>query len=303
MPTHTLDLTTNCRCCILSTTTGHPGRWSDKTLVRFDDFATSMRSGRVLPTNTFALLCREGDGTIVDRKFSGVWLMCDNGYLDWSCMVPPLKHCRTYADKRWSKWLEGMRKDVECTFGILKGRFRVLKNGIRVRGPLATDNIWLTCCALHNFLLEEDGLDNPWDSPMAVEAWLEPEFADHSDTDLMRVFGIEEVCKGHRKLDATAIGQQAPPWSNASNQNLCDSPHERADEEAAPATTLGGGGHAGAIPLNSLSQKEFRKSLIEHFDVLFCQNKLKWPKRAGLGGEPVISLPKAWTAVAGTAGK
>ena len=193
-----------------------------------------------------------------------------------------------------------MQEDVECTFGILRGRFRVLKNGIHARGPLATDNIWLTCCALHNFLLEEDGLDHPWDSPMTVKAWLQPEFARHSDTDLMRMFGIEEVCDGHRELDATAIGQQAPPWSNASNQNLRDNPHAEPDKEAAPATTLGGVGHAGAVPLNSLSQKEFRKSLIEHFDVLFCQNKLKWPRRAGLGEEPVISLPKAWTAAART---
>ena len=27
----------------------------------------------------------------------------------------------------WSKWVESVRKDVECTFGILKGRFRCLK--------------------------------------------------------------------------------------------------------------------------------------------------------------------------------
>jgi len=25
-------------------------------------------------------------------------------------------------EMRWSKWLESMRKDVECAFGILKGR-------------------------------------------------------------------------------------------------------------------------------------------------------------------------------------
>ena len=55
-----------------------------------------------------------------------------------------------------------MRKDVECTFGFLKGRWRILKSGIRLQGVDAVDNIWLTCCTLHNWLLEIDGLNAKW---------------------------------------------------------------------------------------------------------------------------------------------
>jgi hypothetical protein len=55
-----------------------------------------------------------------------------------------------------------MRKDVECTFGIMKGRFRILKSGIRLKGQEAGDKIFLTCCALHNWLLHVDGLDKHW---------------------------------------------------------------------------------------------------------------------------------------------
>ena len=58
---------------------------------------------------------------------------------------------------RWSKWLESMRKDVECTFGILKGGWCILKSGIRLQGVESVDKIWLSCCALHNWLLEIDG--------------------------------------------------------------------------------------------------------------------------------------------------
>ena len=60
---------------------------------------------------------------------------------------------------RWSKWLESMQKDVECTFVVLKGRWRILKSGIHLQGIDAVDNIWLMCCALHNWLLEIDGLN------------------------------------------------------------------------------------------------------------------------------------------------
>jgi hypothetical protein len=71
--------------------------------------------------------------------------------------MPPLKESSNYGDIRWSKWLESMRKDVECTFGIMKGRWRILKTGIRIQGLDNIDHIWKTCCALHNWLLEVDG--------------------------------------------------------------------------------------------------------------------------------------------------
>jgi hypothetical protein len=55
-----------------------------------------------------------------------------------------------------------MRKDVECTFGILKGRWHILKAGICVHGIDIADKIWLTCCVLHNMLLDVDSLDEHW---------------------------------------------------------------------------------------------------------------------------------------------
>ncbi len=60
---------------------------------------------------------------------------------------------------RQSKWIELMRKDVERTFGILKGRWRILKSGVRISGVVNVDKVWFTCCALHNWLLEIDGLN------------------------------------------------------------------------------------------------------------------------------------------------
>jgi hypothetical protein len=62
----------------------------------------------------------------------------------------------------WSKWLESTRKDTECTFGILKGRWRILKSGVCVFGVDSIDYVWFTCCALHNWLLDIDGLSEKW---------------------------------------------------------------------------------------------------------------------------------------------
>ena len=71
---------------------------------------------------------------------------------------------RGKKDIRFSQWLESMRKDVKCAFGILKGRFRILKTVVRLHGIEATDQIWMTCCALHNMLLDADGLSGEWEN-------------------------------------------------------------------------------------------------------------------------------------------
>jgi hypothetical protein len=101
-------------------------------------------------------------GNIVAVKYHGCWLMVDNGYLNWPVTMPPFKTSSNRDEVRWSQWLESMRKDVECTFGILKGRWRILKSGIRLHGVDSADKVWLTCCALHNMLIDIDGLDKGW---------------------------------------------------------------------------------------------------------------------------------------------
>ena len=61
---------------------------------------------------------------------------------------------------KWSKNLESVRKDVECTFGILKKRFLFLKNPIQHHFPEKIENAFVTCCALHNWLHDWDGWDD-----------------------------------------------------------------------------------------------------------------------------------------------
>ena len=64
------------------------------------------------------------------------------------------------AESKWSKNLESVRKDVECTFGILKKRFLFLKNPIQHHFPEKIENAFVTCCALHNWLHDWDGWDD-----------------------------------------------------------------------------------------------------------------------------------------------
>jgi hypothetical protein len=45
----------------------------------------------------------------------------------------------------------------------MKGRLRILKSGIRLKGQEAGNKIFPTCCALHNWLLHADGLNKHWE--------------------------------------------------------------------------------------------------------------------------------------------
>jgi hypothetical protein len=54
--------------------------------------------------------------------------------------------------------------------GHQKSRWRILKTGIRVHKRETVDNIWRTCCALHNLLLQVDGLDTDWDADGQFDA-------------------------------------------------------------------------------------------------------------------------------------
>jgi len=119
----TYNLIVNHARRILSTSRGHPGSWNDKTLVLFDDVAMGLHESTILKDFSFSLFERNVDGTVVEVPYKGAWLIVDNGYLNWSAMVPPIKQTIYKKEIRWSQWIESVRKDVECTFGILKGRF------------------------------------------------------------------------------------------------------------------------------------------------------------------------------------
>ena len=102
---------------------GHPARFTDKTLIRFDRFVTALQDGCFDDDFEFELYDYDGtNDKIIKVKYTGCYVIVDNGYLSWSVTVPPLKQTNFRNEIRFSEWIESMRKDVECTFGILKGR-------------------------------------------------------------------------------------------------------------------------------------------------------------------------------------
>ena len=96
-------------------------------------------------------------------KFKGAYFISDGGYHRWPCLVNPFKHQPEGTDLEiWSQNIESVRKDIECVFGILKKRFLFLKHPIRIHSPHCIQRAFVTCCVLHNILIDYDGYDT-WD--------------------------------------------------------------------------------------------------------------------------------------------
>lgn len=266
LTTRTYNLTVNHRRKILHSTGGGPGRWNDKTLVLFDDFIRGIRHGEHLKDVEFELFERGGNGEVVTVRYTGGYVIVDNGYLRWSITVPPFKVTDKITEVRWSKWLESMRKDVECTFGIMKGRFRILKTGIRVHGVEVADQIWLTCCALHNWLLEVDGLDKPWDGGVPTSSW---------DGEMG---GVEAVPNSVARLTSDL----GPRGYDLSGMGPGSDVHEPAKDDASDDDEDGDLLVMDEVRcVRKLGLGFFRRKLVEHFDILWKQNKVKWPQRRG----------------------
>ena len=116
--TRAFQLVVNHRRQILASTVGFPGRWNDTTIVRFDDFITDIQRGKYLSDNEFSLYNEKGE----EKKYKGVWILVDGGYPSWTSLICLFKETSSVREDRWSRWAESMRKDVECTFGIMKGK-------------------------------------------------------------------------------------------------------------------------------------------------------------------------------------
>ena len=268
----TFNLTCNHRRRILHTTRGGPARWNDMTMVRFDTFLTAVRAGNILSDNEFELLSYDKEGNVISVRYNGVYVIVDNGYLAWSCTVPPLSVTNKIDETRWSRWVESMRKDVECTFGILKGRWRILKTGVCVYGVDKVDEIWLTCCALHNWLLDIDGLSNKWNDGVLVSDW---------DGEMGRM-DFDGLCESIPNSIARLSSNLDPRNYDISNMGpgedvvgeIYHGDRGGEDEEDDDCMEHG----QLMTPVNSMSLVYFRRQLVVHFSIMFARNLIKWPR-------------------------
>ena len=150
-PTMGFNCTVNHHRRFLHVSSGCPGSFNDKAKVRFDEFVLNVRDG-MYKDYDFWLRNNEGEWEVLH----GVYLIVDGGYHRWSVLQCPLKQSSSAQECLHSRWLESVRKDVECVFGILKTRFRCLKLPSRFHDLQILEDLFVTCAILHNMLLDDE---------------------------------------------------------------------------------------------------------------------------------------------------
>ena len=86
-------------------------------IVKIDDNIHAMWKNRLFRDAEWEYYANNGHV----RKACGTYLISDNGYLHWPTTICPFTWANnTSPEGYFSMNLESVRKDVECTFGILK---------------------------------------------------------------------------------------------------------------------------------------------------------------------------------------
>ncbi len=287
------NLTCNHRRKILHTTEGHPARWNDKTLIRSDNFMSELHVQVKDMTRNDKWRQQWGQDTQAQRCLCncwqrGSWVVNDSAAIE--IILQPIQ-------VKVLQWLESMRKDVECTFEILKGRWRILKSGIRLYNTETADNVWLTtCCALHNMLLDVDGLSKSWNNGVCSSG----EFgADNIPLAIHRLVdptGTEEFRL--RQYDRSLFGYQRPPTLASDDEQDDDGSDESENDDddgnrgyhrnrrcngnhniTTASCRMHWGHIESGVAINKLHFFQFRLLLIDSFNIRFHKNNVQWPRR------------------------
>ena len=144
-----------------------------------------------------------------------------------------------------------------------------MKSSIWIQGIYAVDNIWVACCALHNWLLEIDGLNAELSEvSMPVSDW-EGDLCDCNFEGLNVRIPWLLVRLSQRlepqMLDLSDMG----PGINMCEQRMQPDPENDTDP-------VGGNG---VKSVNRMSLNVFWNKLVNHFKILFTRNEIKWPAR------------------------
>ncbi|XP_071727912.1 uncharacterized protein [Rutidosis leptorrhynchoides] len=103
------------------------------------------------------------------------YYLADGIYPDWTTLMKGYSTPIDEPQVKFIRFQASARKDVERTFGVLQGRFAILKTLARVMSVNKMRRIMYSCIAMHNMIqedngfafstLEEEWLDKPENRP------------------------------------------------------------------------------------------------------------------------------------------
>jgi len=90
------------------------------------------------------------------RQYNNGYYLANGIYPEWAAFVKSIRQPQSEKHKLFAARQEGEMKDIECAFGILQSRFRILKQPARLFDQGDLKNIMLACIILHNMIIEDE---------------------------------------------------------------------------------------------------------------------------------------------------
>ncbi|GKC40333.1 ALP1-like protein isoform X1 [Tanacetum coccineum] len=107
------------------------------------------------------------------------YYLADGIYPAWSTFVKTFSVARDEKTLKFKRVQEAARKDIERAFGVLQGRWGIIRQPARAMQINTLKRIMYCCIILHNMILEDEGFEvnlrdvfvNP--APNIVRDWVE----------------------------------------------------------------------------------------------------------------------------------
>ena len=149
-PTLAYNVISDHRGRALAMMPGAYGTVNDKTIVKSDLAVEKVRTDPLFTDYQYEVRSSSGERSMM----KGAYLIVDGGYLRWKCLQCGL---RTSSDDDYIDWrrrIESVRKDIECYFGRLKQRFKILRIPNLMKTKKIIDDMMFTIVAIQNMLLD-----------------------------------------------------------------------------------------------------------------------------------------------------
>ncbi|XP_048568886.1 uncharacterized protein LOC125549535 [Triticum urartu] len=91
-----------------------------------------------------------------DKEYQHGYYLVDGIYLEWAAFVKTISMPQTEKHKLFAAHQEGARKDVERAFGVLQGRFSILRHPARLYDRGDIQKVMIACIILHNMVVEDE---------------------------------------------------------------------------------------------------------------------------------------------------
>ncbi|KAL5719056.1 hypothetical protein ACHQM5_011888 [Ranunculus cassubicifolius] len=172
---------------------GMAGGFNDITVLDHSNLFEPYCTGALPPVNYY----------VNGVHYNMGYYLCDGIYPKWACLINAERVLDTAAKRNFTKVHEATRKDIECSFGRLKGKWHILERPARFHYREDMTNVMNCCVILHNMAVQDLSTDGERDY-IPDTGPMPPLFPSGSEMYLFRKRYVQDLTVG-RLLKADLI--------------------------------------------------------------------------------------------------